>query len=231
MYNFNKRQKIAIGLIVGIVATIIFYYVYAKEENYEIVQDLEIVTSDNKKEIKEEEINKIVDVVVHISGAVNNEGIIKMKEDSRIADAIDKAGGLKENANISNINLAYMLEDGMKVHIPTNEEQKELEKENSTQNNEGLIANKDQTTKYIVNENNITGGNKINNVNSQNSKVNINTATQTALETLPGIGPSTALKIINYRKENGKFSSIEDIKNVNGIGESKYENIKGLITN
>ena len=58
------------------------------------------------------------------------------------------------------------------------------------------------------------------------SVVNINTATQTELETLPGIGPSLALKIINYRKENGKFSSIEDIKNVSGIGDAKFENIK-----
>ena len=61
------------------------------------------------------------------------------------------------------------------------------------------------------------------------STVNINTATQTELETLPGIGPSLALNIINYRKENGKFSSIEDIKNVSGIGEAKYENIKKYI--
>ena len=61
------------------------------------------------------------------------------------------------------------------------------------------------------------------------SVVNINTATQTELETLPGIGPSLALKIINYRKQNGKFSSIEDIKNVSGIGDAKFENIKNYI--
>ena len=59
--------------------------------------------------------------------------------------------------------------------------------------------------------------------------VNINTATQTELETLPGIGPSLALKIINYRKENGKFKSIEELKSVNGIGENKYEEIKKYI--
>jgi competence protein ComEA len=64
---------------------------------------------------------------------------------------------------------------------------------------------------------------------SNNTKVNINTATQTQLETLPGIGPSIALKIINYRTENGKFKNIEDIKNVSGIGESKFSQIKDLI--
>ena len=66
--------------------------------------------------------------------------------------------------------------------------------------------------------------------NIQNTKININTATQTELETLPGIGPSTALKIINYRKENGKFSNIEELKNVNGIGDSKFETLKKFIT-
>ena len=60
--------------------------------------------------------------------------------------------------------------------------------------------------------------------------VNINTATQTQLETLSGIGPSTALKIIKYREENGKFSKIEDIKNVSGIGDSKYEQMKEYIS-
>ena len=63
------------------------------------------------------------------------------------------------------------------------------------------------------------------------SKININTATQSELETLPGIGPSTATKIINYRKENGRFNSIEDIKKVKGIGDSKFSQIKDLITN
>lgn len=65
--------------------------------------------------------------------------------------------------------------------------------------------------------------------NTRLDKVNINTAKQTELETLSGIGPSTALKIINYRNENGKFETIEDIKNVPGIGENKFENIKESI--
>jgi competence ComEA-like helix-hairpin-helix protein len=65
----------------------------------------------------------------------------------------------------------------------------------------------------------------------QTTKININTATQAELETLPGIGPSTSLKIINHRNENGKFKSIEDIKEVSGIGESKFNNINSLTLN
>ena len=63
-----------------------------------------------------------------------------------------------------------------------------------------------------------------------NKKININKATESELESLPGIGPSTAQKIINYRNEKGKFNNIEDIKNVSGIGDSKYNNIKDLIS-
>ena len=64
----------------------------------------------------------------------------------------------------------------------------------------------------------------------KNSRVNINNASQTELETLPGIGPSLALKIINYRNENGKFKVIDDIKNVSGIGENKYKELEKYIT-
>ena len=74
------------------------------------------------------------------------------------------------------------------------------------------------------------GGDLGNAFSNRNSIVNINTASQTELESLPGIGPSLALKIINYRNENGKFSSIDQIKNVSGIGEAKFENMKSLIT-
>ena len=66
--------------------------------------------------------------------------------------------------------------------------------------------------------------------NKKDNIININNATQSQLETLPGIGPSIAIKIINYRNEHGKFKSINDIKNVNGIGENKFNNIKNLIT-
>ena len=123
------------------------------------------------------------------------------------------AGGLKEDADLKQINLAYVLEDGMKINIPSKNE--------ST--NENTNEDSNNTESYITKEN-LNSSN-----NTKISKVNINNATQTELETLPGIGPSTALKIINYRKEKGKFNKIEDIKNVNGIGESKFNKIKEFI--
>lgn len=113
----------------------------------------------------------------------------------------------------------------MKIHIPTIQE-KEEEKKNS--NNTNKIGT-DLTQKYVTSSSGISASNE-KTENKQNTKVNINTATQTQLETLPGIGISTAQKIIAYRQENGKFNKIEDIKEVSGIGDSKFNNIKDYIT-
>lgn len=155
-------------------------------------------------------------MLVHITGEVENWGVIELPEGSRVIDAVNKAGGFTDSADVEKVNLAYELSDGVKVYIPSK--------------NEDEIG--DTTTKeYITADsgnNVITGGNDMKK-ETKSELVNINKATQTELETLPGIGPSTALKIISYRNENGSFSSIEDIKNVNGIGDSKYESIRELI--
>lgn len=193
------RKNVTIIIFIIIVIGIV-YYIYSNYFN-ESTQDFETtLENENKVEVEsnnEKDKNKENNMVVHISGAVLNEGVIELKEGSRITDAIEKAGGLKENACIKDINLAEILEDGIKINIPTIDE-----------------YNKSKENSEEINQNNISQtNNKSSNV-QKNIKVNINTANQTELETLPGIGASTALKIINYRKENGKFKSIEDIKKV-----------------
>ena len=218
--NFNKKNKILLIVIVAIVAIISYYFIFDRkeewlnnqEQNLEIKE--EIKTNDQiENNSNEQQQKKNENIIVHVSGAVNKEGIVELKNNSRIIDAIDKAGGLKDEADITNINLAYIIEDGMKIHIPSKEE-------------------KEST---IIVESNIDSGtveqsNEIKSNNNKKLKININTATKTDLETLPGIGESTALKIIEYRKEKGKFKLIEDIKQVNGIGENKFNKIKELIT-
>ena len=230
MDSFNRKQKIIGGILLGIAIAIIGYYIYNKDNGIEIVgQEENITTQRAEKNSQEENINtnekEKETIFVHISGAVNKEGVIELSKNSRISDAIDKAGGLKEDANLKNINLAYKLEDGMKVYIPTNQElnEKENGETNESEKENEILSKAEDYNKYITN----AEGEKNNSVESE--KVNINTATQTELETLPGIGPSTALKIINYRKENGKFKNIEDLKEVSGIGETKFKNIRDLI--
>jgi len=172
--------------------------------------------TDSEQEIETEEIqqNKIV---IHIAGEVVNDGVFELNEGSRVVDAVNIAGGLTENADVSKINLAYILSDEMKIYIPNKKEEindnfyKEEIEYISKGSGDNVVERKEEQNK------------------EENILVNINEATQTELETLPGIGPSTALKIIKYREENGNYSSIEDIKNVNGIGDSKFNNIKDLI--
>ena len=120
-------------------------------------------------------------------------------------DAIEAAGGTLEEADLSKINLAYILEDGEKIYIPSMNDKEEEE--------------------YISSN----SGDNSSNKNQEKLMININTATQEQLQKLPGIGASIATRIINYRKENGKFQDIMDIKNVSGIGESKFNNIKNYI--
>lgn len=118
-----------------------------------------------------------------------------------------RLGGLTSDADITNVNLAYKVDDGQKIYIPNKAESSDIKNIVTKENGEGIV----QEVRIL-------------------NKVNINTATQTELETLSGIGPSTALKIITYRSQNGKFKTIEDIKNVPGIGESKFKQIENEIT-
>lgn len=208
MQKINKKIIFIIIIISGIIYGIFNYFTQnMNKENLEnISQDIII---NNQTENTTEENNNQEKIVIHITGAICNEGIYELEENSRIADAVKMAGGLKEDADLKQINLAYVLEDGMKINIPSK--------------NENTNEDSNNTESYITKEN-LNSSN-----NTKISKVNINNATQTELETLPGIGPSTALKIINYRKEKGKFNKIEDIKNVNGIGENKFNKIKEFI--
>lgn len=208
--NLNRKQKIIISVIAMAIAFGIIIYIYTKDnsQNIELENDILVEnTSDvqNNNNSNEENI-----VVVHITGSVKKPGIVRLKEGSRIEDAIESAGGITENADISKVNLAYVLDDGIKIRIPsiTDEEIEDVMTDGSGEN---IIVENDTSSV------------------TQNQKININKATETELQSLPGIGASLASRIVEYRNQNGKFASIEDIKNVNGIGENKYSNIKELI--
>lgn len=231
MNTFNKKNKIIIIIVVSIIFSLGIYFVYSKTDetqifSYEDGIENNIVENNTKEEtkVKTEEKNKIV---VHITGSIANEGILELDENSRISDAIEKAGGLIEGADVSQINLAFVLSDGMKIYIPNVNDKEE---QNKNEDKTGTYITKESGVSTIID---ISSPNSNINVNTQTSsggtKVNINTADITKLCTLPGIGDSTAQKIIDYRNENGKFNSIEDIKNVKGIGDSKFEKIKDFI--
>jgi len=205
----ENKEKIVIAVIgVILIISVVIYFIDRNEEDEYIEINNEIADITTDEELKEE-VEEYEEIILHIVGAVQNPGIVKIKEGSRIVDVIEAAGGIKEDADVSKINLAYIVEDGQKIFVPSVSD--EITEE----------------TEYVTSE---SGDNIIiDNNEGENVMVNINKATQTELETLPGIGPAMALRIIEHREENGNFENIEDIKNVKGIGDAKFENIKNNI--
>jgi len=144
-------------------------------------------------------------VVVNIDGAVISPGVYTLPVQSRVIDAVDAAGGLTDNASPGSVNLAAELEDGGHIYIPS--------RNSSPENPEEVMG-----SAVTITEN----GEMI-------SLVNINQASLELLISLPGIGPVTAEKIINYRKEQ-VFSKIEEIQKVPGIGPATFDQIKIYLT-
>lgn len=215
----NKKINIIVILISSfiIIGTIIYklnlnldndiYVVSDNEDNKEIEKNYEI---DDNIESKNEGNEILKNVTIYISGEVNKPGIVTIENDKRLYDAIEKLGGVTENADLNKINLAVKLDDEEHYIIP------KIGDEN--------IINNDININDYINKNNIN-----NNDNESNSKININTANIEELDNLPGVGEATANKILSYREENGMFKSIDEIKNVNGIGDKKYIDLKDKI--
>ena len=220
--SLTKKQKIIFFIILLIMIIVIIYYIYSTLYSNDFTLSYEdssletndLIESSNDK-FNSNDFNIITNstnnIIVYICGAVKNNKVVTLKENSRICDAIDAAGGLISDADLTTINLAYILEDGEKIYIP--------KKGENIENISSLYLNNKGSSSSSYSSSNL-----------KNNKININKATQTELETIPGIGPSTALKILDYREKNGKFSSLEDIKNISGIGEAKYNKIKNYIS-
>lgn len=161
------------------------------------------------------------DIYVYISGQVKKPGVYCVDSDARIYQVIDMAGGMTDKAYQEYLNLAERVEDGQHIKIMTKNQyfryKKEQNDNNSEDTNEAVTQNNSDMTENNSDSN--TG-----------TIININSATIQELTKLPGIGESKAQAIIKYRNENDGFSSIEDIKNVSGIGDSTFSNIKEYIT-
>ena len=226
------KDYVIIGVIV--IAVIIFMIInlgkireFENKDNDKITNvESSINTDDDKSEENKEQKDdnskeQIVNgggIFVHIDGYINNPGVYEIKENDRIKTLIDKAGGFKEGYSIKNINLAAKLSDGDKIYIPSVSEEKNSENNNNINTN---LSGKGQNVK--TDRNNVS-------IMKNNSKININTANISELKQITGIGESTANKIVDYRENVGKFKKIEDIKEVKGIGDAKYESLKNKIT-
>ena len=240
-YLDKYKLYILISLICISILGILFFMLFNKTE--ENIIEKEIVIEEKKEENKE-----ITTVRVDVKGRVKKEGVYELSSDSRVIDAINKAGGLKENANTDYINLSKKLVDEMIIIIYSDDEVNKFREEEKqiiyieykcecpdnindscitkedVVNTNGVdeVKQEEATKKEEIKENK-------NNEEKNDTLISINKGTKEELMTLPGIGESKANNIIKYREEHGNFENLEDIKNVSGIGESAYSKIKDLI--
>lgn len=158
--------------------------------------------SESESIFQEPEEQEPVFWVVDVKGAVTNPGIYEVAKNMRVQNAIDLAGGLLQNAETRHINFAQHVTDQMLLYIP-------------------VVGEEIGDIPYTQPNSPVEEG---------TSKININTATDLELQALPGIGEKKALQIINYRTENGSFSTIEELMEVSGIGQKTFDTLKESIT-
>ena len=166
------------------------------------IENIEDVKTVDKTE------NMTKKISIYISGAVNSPGVVELKSNERLMEGVKLCDGLTDEADTNRINLAMKVIDEGHYIIP-----KEGEEIALNDSNENVENNN--------NDNNSGEG--------ESKKININNASKEELDSLPGVGEVTAQKIIDYREENKEFKSIDEIKNVKGIGENKFNDLKDYI--
>ena len=176
--------------------------------------------------------NEIKKMYVDIKVAVKNPGVYQVNEENIINDVINLAGGLLDKAYVENINLSKKVQDELVIYVYTKDEIKKnnLQENQTCSSNNYIITECTENKVSIITSNENNENNENNNSSVSSSLININIASIEELTTLPGIGESKAQNIINYREENGYFKTIDEIKNVNGIGEATFDQLKKYIT-
>lgn len=215
MFYFDRIQQrllLIIGAVILAFTGILVYRGYGQYKNTAHAEQLtgqqqsSVMTSQSTDALEQASLQLNTDeedktIMIYITGQVKSPGVLVMSDGDRIADAIEQAGGALPDADLNRINLALRVIDEGMYHVPAIGE--EIDKSISS-----LIVNPGM---------------------KGHDKIDINKADQAQLETLTGIGPAKAQKIIEYREKNGLFKSIEEIMNVSGIGEKTFESLKDQI--
>lgn len=254
-YENYKKQILLGGALLFIIIITFFSFVQIekryKRENKEIVATLIEKNTDDKKEA-EDLVETVIkeNIKVDVKGFVVNEGVYSLESGSRVIDAITAAGGLSEGANTRYLNLSKIIYDEDVIIINSLDEIEKMKLEVQEQAikeeipcetvNKSCLTEEKIVTSTLVEETkdadntnttqDTNNASKGDNTEELNTLVNINTASKETLLTLDGIGESKADKIIEYRNTIGNFKTIDEIKNVSGIGNSVYDKIKDHIT-
>lgn len=223
LLNFILKWKFQIILITIILVALSFFYFYSQKNDESIMNSQSTVNKsfdnstkngnlqkssnhshDTNNSINQED-NKVI--YVDIKGAVEHPKVYKMQSDDRVKDVLEKAKLLKE-ADVSTINLSEKLTDQKMIFIPNINDKNDL---NIVASNHGQQDNTSTNKKILTNN---------------SDKVNLNTASENDLLKVPGVGPTKVKEIINFRQTNGHFQSVEDLKNIKGIGNKTFDKIK-----
>lgn len=225
MLYIKKYYRIALTIIIPFLILLLIVHLLFNKNNDSVNEDLD--------ELLAEEVdnNSNNGLMVNIKGAVVNPGVYSFTNGERVIDAIEKSGGLLENADTSVINLSKNLFDEMVIVIYTYDEVQAMKGQNILiQYVERECNCPKLENDACLNDNDKSSGDSIGNQNSNQTKISINIASIDELQTLSGIGASKAKAIVDYRNTNGPFSRIEDVMNVSGIGEAVFAKIKDYIT-
>lgn len=228
----NLKWVILTFFIIGIVF-LFFLNNYSKSAKKETSKEEpeELIFKEEKEETNKKD-NQKENVFVDIKGAIANPGVYELEQNKKVIDVVNLAGGFLENANTQTINLAKKVTNEMVIIIYTNEEIKLAMTEEKTAKvidntcvcpvlkNDACI-NKNETKKDTTTSNE---------PETITEPININTASASDFDKLPGIGASKAESIVQYREKNGPFEKIEDLKEISGIGDALFEKIKDYIT-
>lgn len=154
------------------------------------------------------------EIVVHVMGAVKSPGVYHLSTDARVHEAIEKAGGKTDQADVHGLNLAAKMRDGEQIYVPEIHQIPDVGQTIPTSSSSAAPPQPSVRRS----------------ASSDGSRININTATFQELQTLRGIGPTMAQRIIEYRQTSGRFATVDDLTNVKGVGEKTLEKIRDSIT-
>lgn len=198
----TKYKSYVIAAVIALVCVGIGLNASKQNSDTELVQ----TASNSNKQIESHQLRQKVKtagfITIDIAGAVKKQGVYRLRANARIQDAILAAGGLAKNADLKQVNRAQSVQDQAKIYIPY-------------QGETSLLNDQEQVETETA---------------SNSDKINLNTASKDDLLKLNGIGDKKAEQIIAYREQNGEFKSVEELKNVSGIGEKTLANLKDQVT-
>lgn len=193
-------------LLVGLLVVLVCLWQFWPHPSSDFIANANSAENKTVQDAANEPDKAASEIIVDIEGAVSAPGLYALPSDSRVGDAVVAAGGLTSEAVSGAVNLAQKVADGDQILIPS---ESDVSQQTETQ------ANGERQSASSAGQ----GSNKI----------NINTASAEELQVLSGVGPSLSEKIVQYRESNGRFTTIEDLQNVSGIGKTRFANIKDMI--